>query len=256
MSTAKSRFDDLTVRVLSAAVMIVIAGVVFWLSGPVLVISVSVLAGIIGWEISRMFGMPNETLVGIALGIVVAVCAVLPGIFTIPLIVAFAVVFSSQLKENRVLAISSVVFLMLSASAFLDFTVSNPMVWLVWLIGGVVLTDVAGYFAGKLLGGPKFWPSLSPKKTWSGTIAGWICAGCFGLIMAPVLGVSFSLAVVSVILSFSSQLGDIGESFVKRRTGVKDSSNLIPGHGGVWDRFDGVLGASIVVVPLMQIAGF
>ena len=76
------------------------------------------------------------------------------------------------------------------------------------------------------------------------------------MIMAPVLGVSLSLAVVSVILSFSSQLGDIGESFVKRRTGVKDSSNLIPGHGGVWDRFDGVLGASIVVVPIMQIAGY
>ena len=256
MSTAKSRFDDLTVRVLSAAVMIVIAGVVLWLSGPVLVISVSVLAGIIGWEISRMFGMPNETLVGIALGIVVAVCAVLPGIFTIPLIVAFAVVFSSQIKEKRFLATSSVVFLMLATSAFLDFSVSNPLVWLVWLIGVVVLTDVAGYFAGKLFGGPKFWPSLSPKKTWSGTVAGWVCAGCFGMIMAPVLGVSLSLAVVSVILSFSSQLGDIGESFVKRRTGVKDSSNLIPGHGGVWDRFDGVLGASIVVVPLLQIAGF
>jgi len=124
---------------------------------------------------------------------------------------------------------------------------------MLWLISVVVVTDIAGYFAGRLIGGAKFWPSISPKKTWSGVIAGWICAGLLGMVFAAFTKVGIWIALVSIVLSFASQLGDIAESSLKRRAGVKDSSALIPGHGGVLDRFDGVLGATLCLLLFVLI---
>ena len=118
----------------------------------------------------------------------------------------------------------------------------------VWLIAVVVATDVAGCFVGKTIGGPKFWPRVSPKKTWSGTAGGWAAAACVGIAFATHAGFGFAFVVVSVLASMASQIGDIIESAVKRKFGVKDSSNLIPGHGGFLDRFDGMMGAALFVL--------
>ncbi|MBV7379498.1 phosphatidate cytidylyltransferase [Maritimibacter dapengensis] len=111
------------------------------------------------------------------------------------------------------------------------------------LVGIVVISDVAGYFAGRAFGGPKFWPKISPKKTWSGTVAGWIGAGIFGAILGPsVVELTPLVAgIVAMVLAFAGQMGDIAESWMKRRAGVKDSSSLIPGHGGVLDRLDALV---------------
>ena len=130
--------------------------------------------------------------------------------------------------------------------------------WILWLIGVVVVTDVAGYFAGRLVGGPKFWPRVSPKKTWAGTTAGWAGAAVVGALFeawggltAPVGGI----VLLSVLLSLASQMGDIAESALKRRMGVKDSSQLIPGHGGLFDRFDALLGASLFMLVASALLG-
>jgi phosphatidate cytidylyltransferase len=131
----------------------------------------------------------------------------------------------------------------------------NGLIWLIWLVLVVVVTDVAGYFAGRMIGGPKFWPAISPKKTWSGTIAGWIGAGGLAFVFIPLTGAGIGLVFVSMIAAFASQMGDIAESAIKRRTGVKDSSSLIPGHGGVLDRFDGLIGAALLVLVFMAVAG-
>ena len=101
-----------------------------------------------------------------------------------------------------------------------------------------------------MLGGPKFWPRLSPKKTWSGTVAGWVGAMLVGLTVWATGHGSASLIWISPLVAFAGQLGDIAESWLKRRAGVKDSSNLIPGHGGVFDRVDGLLPVAIVSLPL------
>jgi len=114
----------------------------------------------------------------------------------------------------------------------------------------VVVSDVAGYFAGRSLGGPKFWPRIRPKKTWSGTIAGWVGAGIVGALFAGPTGAGLALMPVSILVGFAGQMGDISESAIKRLREVKDSSNLIPGHGGVLDRFDAMLGAALLVVIL------
>ena len=129
--------------------------------------------------------------------------------------------------------------------------------WMLWLVMVVVATDVVGYFAGRMIGGPKFWPRISPKKTWAGTGFGWLGAALVGAGFAYYMGTGMQLIGVSVAVSMASQMGDIAESAIKRLMDVKDSSNLIPGHGGLLDRFDGMLGAAVfllLVGPFFNLA--
>jgi phosphatidate cytidylyltransferase len=117
-------------------------------------------------------------------------------------------------------------------------------------------TDIGGYFAGRTIGGPKLWPRVSPNKTWAGAAGGFVlsllvAAGFamngFGR-MAPLL-------LIAAALSVASQLGDLFESAVKRRFGVKDSSHIIPGHGGLMDRLDGYVAAVVLAAILGILRG-
>jgi phosphatidate cytidylyltransferase len=111
----------------------------------------------------------------------------------------------------------------------------------------VWVTDIGGYFAGRGIGGPKLWPRVSPKKTWAGAIGGFalslVVASGFA---AFDLGKAGPLLLLGAVLSVASQLGDLFESAVKRRFGVKDSSHIIPGHGGLMDRLDGFVAAVVL----------
>ncbi len=135
------------------------------------------------------------------------------------------------------------------------FRLDYGFTWLIWLVSLVVVTDIAGYFAGKALGGPKFWPAVSPKKTWAGTVAGWIAAAGVGAVFAALTPVGPGIVALSVLLSLAGQMGDIAESAFKRRQGVKDSSALIPGHGGLFDRFDALLGAALALLLVAGLLG-
>jgi phosphatidate cytidylyltransferase len=111
----------------------------------------------------------------------------------------------------------------------------------------VWVTDIGGYFAGRGLGGPRLWPRVSPKKTWAGAVGGFalslaVAAG----FAASGLGKALPLLLLGAGLSIASQLGDLFESAVKRRFGVKDSSHIIPGHGGLMDRLDGFIAAIVL----------
>lgn len=122
-----------------------------------------------------------------------------------------------------------------------------------WLLLVVWATDVGGYVFGRLIGGPKLAPRLSPKKTWAGLLGGAALAAVIGHVAVPLLfGIDSSLmaAPFSAILALIAQAGDLTESAVKRRYGAKDSGNLIPGHGGVLDRIDGLLAAAPVLALL------
>ena len=98
--------------------------------------------------------------------------------------------------------------------------------------------------------GPKFWPKVSPKKTWSGTVAGWVGAAAVGYGFHAAGQGPVALVWVSPLIAFAGQLGDIAESAIKRRAGVKDSSSLIPGHGGLLDRFDALAFAAVLTAVL------
>jgi len=111
----------------------------------------------------------------------------------------------------------------------------------------VWVTDSGGYFAGRGIGGPKLWPRVSPKKTWAGAVGGLVASLAVAAGFAALdLGKTLPLLVLSAVLSTVSQLGDLFESAVKRSFGVKDSSQIIPGHGGLMDRLDGFVAAVVV----------
>jgi phosphatidate cytidylyltransferase len=117
----------------------------------------------------------------------------------------------------------------------------------------VWVTDIGGYFAGRGIGGPKLWPRVSPKKTWAGAIGGFAASLVVAAGFAALgVGKTGPLLLLGAVLSIASQLGDLFESAVKRRFGVKDSSHIIPGHGGLLDRLDGFVAA----VVLAAIFGF
>jgi phosphatidate cytidylyltransferase len=111
----------------------------------------------------------------------------------------------------------------------------------------VWVTDIGGYFAGRSIGGPKLWVRVSPKKTWAGAIGGFVASLLVASGFAAFeIGATVPLLLLGALLSVVSQLGDLFESAVKRRFGVKDSSHIIPGHGGLLDRLDGFVAAVIV----------
>ena len=120
--------------------------------------------------------------------------------------------------------------------------------WAVILLFAVVwTTDIAAYFVGRAVGGPKLMPHVSPKKTWSGAVGGTVAAVVVALAVAEAAALPglFAIAILAVVLSVLAQAGDLFESFLKRRFGTKDSSHLIPGHGGLMDRLDGFIAASV-----------
>jgi phosphatidate cytidylyltransferase len=140
-----------------------------------------------------------------------------------------------------------------AASILVRLDLRDGFVTLVFVLLIVWVTDIGGYFAGRGIGGPKLWPRVSPKKTWAGAIGGFVAS----LVVAAGFveldfGKAQSLLPMGAIFSIVSQLGDLFESAVKRRFGVKDSSHIIPGHGGLMDRLDGFVAA----VVLAAVFGF
>jgi len=128
---------------------------------------------------------------------------------------------------------------------------------ILWLFAVVWATDIGAYFAGRGIGGPKLAPRISPAKTWAGLLGGMVCAALVGAATALLLDLSRAvpLIVISGLLAVVAQAGDLLESMVKRRFGVKDSGHLIPGHGGVLDRLDGLLTAAPAVAALTLVTG-
>ncbi|NOC44748.1 phosphatidate cytidylyltransferase [Ruegeria sp. HKCCD7559] len=245
------RWSDLTTRVLSAAVLVVIGSIEVWLGGWWFETFIAAACGLMTWELVRMID-PQARGVAVQLGILTSITVVLsyhlPTIYTLPVVLAPALVGMGQISRSKVLFGMFVVWIVGAGLGFISIRENSGFGWMVWLIAVVVATDVAGYFVGKAVGGPKFWPKVSPKKTWSGTAGGWAAAACVGAVFASLAGFGFAFVVVSVLASMASQAGDIAESAVKRKFGVKDSSNLIPGHGGFLDRFDGMMGAALFVL--------
>jgi len=128
---------------------------------------------------------------------------------------------------------------------------------LIWLLVTVWATDTGAYFSGKTIGGPKLAPQISPGKTWAGLIGGVVLAAAWGAAFASFseIGSPFALALVSAVLALFAQAGDLSVSVAKRRFAVKDAGRLIPGHGGLLDRADGLIGTAPLVAAMMALLG-
>lgn len=130
--------------------------------------------------------------------------------------------------------------------------------WTLWALALVWATDIGAYFAGRAIGGPKLWPAISPNKTWAGLAGGVVTATLFGLAMHKLVGLPWRMTLATPVLAVLAQGGDLYESWLKRRAGVKDSGTLLPGHGGVMDRLDGLvpvapMAALLAVLPTVRL---
>ncbi|MFP5480378.1 MAG: phosphatidate cytidylyltransferase [Alphaproteobacteria bacterium] len=245
------RWEDLRKRIVSAVVLVAVGGAEIWLGGPSFAVLVILLTGAMVWELATMTAPDHQNT---PLGLAALASASLGSALFLddPFATAFLLVpaLAIALTDRRDRRLSSLysVAIMVAGYGLVDLRMTAGTPVILWLVLIVVASDVLGYFVGRILGGPKFWPAISPKKTWSGTVAGWAGAGLVGLGFwlagygGPVL------VVLSALIALAGQMGDIWESWIKRRCGVKDASTLIPGHGGVLDRFDALI---VAIVALM-----
>ena len=248
------RFSNLGLRLVSALVLIP-AGLSFvWFGGWWLAIGCAVFAAAMAWEWWKMSGAADQVTFPIAAGLV---CLSLPLSYaglTVGLLAAGAAYFwitSPRSGVARLTASFGLVYVVTMA-ACLWLLREGP--WdgraaTLYFMSFVWASDAAAYFTGRGLGGPRLLPDESPNKTWTGAIgAVLICTIC-GFAAADVESVDpLPWMLAAALISLVAQLGDLFESGLKRRFHVKDSSNLLPGHGGVLDRVDGLGSVAIVAV--------
>ena len=251
------KLSDLGIRAASALVMVAAALASTYAGGVVFEAVWLAAAAAVHWEWQRLVGGTRlrARLVAGGIGLVALVVGLhLRGnVAAVVACVGLAVVGAEAALAGpgrRAWAASGFLYaaMFVSAVIVLRSSVPDGVRAILWLFATVWATDVFAYFGGRLIGGPKLWPRVSPSKTWSGTLTGVVCGGVLGTLLAgpPTLPI-FALTVVTAAVS---QAGDAMESAIKRRFGVKDTSRLIPGHGGAMDRLDGFIAASIFALAV------
>ncbi len=253
---ASARWNDLGPRILSGVILLAIGAAAIWAGGAVFAALAVICSGLMMWELARMTrgqGYDASILLGLLTAAVLALNLFVPQPFVLPLLLLPVLIGVMAPRRDVVVFALYTLVILATGWALVALREVAGLVPVLWLLAVVVMSDVAGYFAGRVLGGPKFWPKVSPKKTWSGTVAGWLGTALVGLgFWAADLGTA-ALIWVSPLVAFAGQMGDIAESAIKRRAGVKDSSALIPGHGGLMDRFDALAFAAILAALLLPV---
>lgn len=249
------RWGDLAKRMWSAGAMVAFGAAEIWLGGGSFALIVIALIAVMIWELAAMTAPARYntplTIASIAAASLFATI-VLPEALSSAFLMLPALALALTPRRDRRITAFFGAAIMVAGYGMIDLRNTAGTPAFLWLVGVVILSDVLGYFVGRTVGGPKFWPSLSPKKTWSGTVAGWAGAALLGFGFVLAGRADWGLVILSPLVALAGQMGDIGESWIKRRCGVKDSSNLIPGHGGAMDRFDALTGA-VVAVMLLQL---
>jgi len=258
---------SLRLRTLSALVLAPVAIAVAWFGWPWLAILTLMAGAVMAWEWARLchagrLGASGVVLIGVVLGAVAAQAAAGVALATGTSLAGAAIVFWTARREPGGAAgwlALGAPWVALPCVLLLWLAPMNGAgrVTLLWIFAVVWSTDIGAYAIGRGLGGPRLAPRWSPGKTWAGLIGGVGCAALTGWGTARVLGTSavLPLVLVSAGLAIVEQFGDLAESVAKRRFGVKDSSGLIPGHGGLLDRLDGLLAVIPAVALLTLIDG-
>lgn len=256
--------SNLILRILSAAVMAPVALAAAYVGGWPFAVFWTAAAVAVSWEWFTLVAGAGHRLMFSASGGAIAVAALVARlhhpVIAILLLVLGALataIFSARSHRVWITAGTGYAGVMLLAPMLLRADDDYGFAAMVFIFGVVWTTDIFAYFAGRTFGGPKLCPAISPKKTWSGAIAGTAGAMIVGIVLARlfVLPHEIALAGIALFLSILSQMGDLLESWVKRRFGAKDASHLIPGHGGVMDRLDGFWAAALAACLIGLLRG-
>lgn len=253
-SPASASSHNLALRIASAFVLAPLAISVAWLGDWPFAVFWAIAAIAVLWEWLTLVAGPRYPLMVASSAGAIAVAALvgwrhrpIMAILLIGLGALAATIFAPRERRFWITAGIGYAGCMLLAPILLRADTAYGFSAMLLLFAVVWSTDVFAYFAGRTIGGPKLAPRISPKKTWSGAIAGMVGAILVAMAVAALLGTldKGTIAVVALLLSIMAQLGDLFESWIKRRFGTKDASHLIPGHGGVMDRLDGFWAAAV-----------
>ena len=171
-----------------------------------------------------------------------------PHFFALGLIAA-AAVFTLVSTKRRVLALGIIYTGLPVLALLLIRKQPDGLLFAIWAMALVWMCDIGAFFVGRAFGGPRLAPMISPNKTWAGFVGGIIAAGAFGAVLHVGWGLPMRLTLATPLLAVVAQAGDLYESWLKRQAGVKDSGTILPGHGGLMDRLDGLM-------PVAPIAAF
>ncbi|MDX3883241.1 MAG: phosphatidate cytidylyltransferase [Sphingomonas sp.] len=172
------------------------------------------------------------------------------GVVTMAMVLVLLFALGALLTRRVGLA-AGILYAGLPALALIYLREERGLLLTLWAMALVWATDIGAYFAGRGIGGPKLAPRISPNKTWAGLIGGVIAAELLSLVMAIFFGLSWIAVYFATTLAVAAQIGDLFESWLKRRVGAKDSGRLLPGHGGVMDRLDGLVPVAVIVAGLV-----
>ena len=265
-SPQAKRFDwsNLGLRVASAGVLVPAALAAAWFGGwPYLVlIAIGVALLAIEWGGMSAPGAPTRVAAAVAAAVLIAVFVGYRGDFiwawgAIALTAAFAGLIARGVAERPTDAAFGVLYIAPAALCLVWLRSTNQGAWwTMMLFAATWAADIGAFAVGSTLKGPKLWPRFSPNKTWSGFIGGLAAAMGAGSLMASIPAFQLNIwaaAFIGLTVGLATMAGDLWESAIKRRFGVKDSGDLIPGHGGLLDRVDGLMFA-VVVMAVLRLA--
>lgn len=267
------RWTDLRKRALSAAVLLPAALACIWFGAEAFTAMVALAVAVLVWEWVHLCGRRTRAFPGLAVPLVVLAAGTLAVMNQLRvglavLLAGFVLTWfgvsmmgrRSGVTQPALRLAAGVLYIGLAGLALIELRYDNEAgrgnVLFVFIV--VWASDIGAYLAGRAYGGPKLAPAISPNKTWSGALGGLAAALVFGgacaLAFTPDAAL-VSIALVVLLVGVASQAGDLLESAIKRHFKVKDTSSLIPGHGGLLDRLDGVLAAAPVAALLSYALG-
>jgi phosphatidate cytidylyltransferase len=270
--TLAARLADLGPRVGSSAILIAVALLSLRVGGVLFVLAWLAAALVVHFEWQRIIGGTQQATrlaIGSAALITAAILVSTLSANLAALTICLAALAAGRAANPGLRGWSA--FGVLYAGSLIISVVTLRMSFpfgpraIAWLFAVVWGTDVVAYFAGRLIGGPKFLPQISPSKTWVGTALGVIGGALIGSLFLAVVArltrletpaPSFAPFLLGLATAAVAQGGDLFESWMKRRFGAKDSSNFIPGHGGLMDRLDGFIAAAVWAAVLGALRGF
>lgn len=255
---AKSKANSIIKRIITALVLIPVTVGVMYAGFPYIQIMVLLFGGMLAWEWANMVPNKKASVYGIVYALSMATAVLLPSVVGVTVVILGSALWvweKSVGEERRGLLTLGVIYVSVGIASLIWLYETVGFLDTMWFVLMVWSVDTGGYLVGSTVKGPKLAPKISPNKTWSGLIG--------GMLLAVLVSMAYSYAVASHenivfyavlggIIAVVAQIGDLVESHIKRTLGIKDSSNLIPGHGGVFDRVDGLIFSAPLVFLLFK----